>query len=146
MNDQIELHPIEDSEEVTLRFFESRIQAGFPSPAQGMFGDTIDLNRELISNPASTFCARVIGNAMVDAGINNGDLLIIDKSLEPHDGDIAVCFIDGDFTVKRISIRSDGVYLTPANKQFPELHVSEESNFQIWGIVSHVIKNLTASM
>ena len=85
----------------------------------------------------------MIGNSMVDAGINNGDLLIIDKSLEPHNGDIAVCFIDGDFTVKRISVRSDGVYLIPANRQFPELHVSEESNFQIWGIVSHVIKSLT---
>ena len=106
MNDQLELHEIEDSEEVVLKFFESRIQAGFPSPAQGMFGDTIDLNRELISNPAATFCARVIGSSMVDAGINNGDLLIIDKSLEPHDGDIAVCFVDGDFTVKRISLRT----------------------------------------
>ena len=145
MNDQLELHEIEDSEEVVLKFFESRIQAGFPSPAQGMFGDTIDLNRELISNPAATFCARVIGNSMVDAGINKGDLLIIDKSLEPHDGDIAVCFVDGDFTVKRISLRTDGLYLTPANRQYPELRVSEESNFQIWGIVSHVIKSLTAN-
>ncbi|MBR1726244.1 MAG: translesion error-prone DNA polymerase V autoproteolytic subunit [Muribaculaceae bacterium] len=145
MNDQLELHEIEDSEEVVLKFFESRIQAGFPSPAQGMFGDTIDLNRELISNPPATFCARVIGNSMVDAGINNGDLLIIDKSLEPHDGDIAVCFVDGDFTVKRISLRTDGLYLTPANRQYPELCVSEESNFQIWGIVSHVIKSLTAN-
>lgn len=140
MKEEIEIHEIEDSEEMALQFFESRIQAGFPSPAQGMFGDTIDLNRELISNPAATFCARVIGNSMIDAGISNGDLLIIDKSLEPHDGDIAVCFIDGDFTVKRISIRTDGVWLTPANKQFPELHVNEESNFQIWGVVSHIIK------
>ena len=142
MNDEIEMHQLEDSEEIALQFFESRIQAGFPSPAQGMFGDTIDLNHELISNPASTFCARVIGNSMVDAGINNGDLLIIDKSLEPRDGDIAVCFLDGDFTVKRISIRPDGVYLTPANQQFPELRVSEDSNFLIWGVVSHVIKSM----
>lgn len=142
MNDQIELHEIEDSEQVVLQFFESRIQAGFPSPAQGMFGDTIDLNRELIANPAATFCARVIGNSMIEAGISAGDLLIIDKSLEPREGDIAVCFIDGDFTVKRINIRQDGVYLIPANKQFPELRVSEESNFQIWGVVSHVIKSM----
>ena len=142
MNDEIEMHQLDDSEEMALQFFESRFQAGFPSPAQGMFGDTIDLNHELISNPASTFCARVIGNSMVDAGINNGDLLIIDKSLEPRDGDIAVCFLDGDFTVKRISIRPDGVYLTPANQQFPELRVSEDSNFLIWGVVSHVIKSM----
>lgn len=139
-DNEIEIHQIEDSEDVSLQFFESRIQAGFPSPAQGMYGDNIDLNRELISNPASTFCARVIGNSMIDAGINNGDLLLIDKSLEPRDGSIAVCFLDGDFTVKRISIRPDGVYLTPANRQFPELRVNEESNFQIWGVVTHVIK------
>ena len=145
MKDEIEIHEIEDSEEIALQFFESRIQAGFPSPAQGMFGDTIDLNHELISNPAATFCARVIGNSMIDAGINNGDLLIIDKSLEPCDGNIAVCFIDGDFTVKRISIRPNGVYLTPANKQFPELYVSEESNFQIWGVVTHVIKSMNVN-
>lgn len=145
MNKELDLFQIEDSEEVTLRFFESRIQAGFPSPAQGMFGDSIDLNRELISNPAATFCARVIGNSMVDVGINNGDMLIIDKSLEPHDGDIAVCFIDGEFTVKRISIRGDGVYLTPANKSFPEIKVCEESHFQIWGVVSHVIKQMVAN-
>ena len=139
-DNEIEIHQIEDSEDVALQFFESRIQAGFPSPAQGMYGDNIDLNRELISNPASTFCARVIGNSMIDAGINNGDLLLIDKSLEPRDGSIAVCFLDGDFTVKRISIRPDGVYLTPANRQFPELRVNEESNFQIWGVITHVIK------
>ena len=125
-----------------LQFFESRVQAGFPSPAQGEYADSIDLNRALITNPAATFCARVIGDSMVDAGINEGDMLIIDRSLTPHDGSIAVCFIDGDFTVKRISIRDDGVYLTPANATFPELKVPEESSFQIWGVVSHIVKKV----
>ncbi len=125
-----------------LQFFEGRVQAGFPSPAQGEYADTIDLNRALITNPAATFCARVIGNSMVDAGINEGDLLIIDRSLTPHDGNVAVCFVDGDFTVKRLSVRDDGIYLIPANAQFPELRVSEESNFQVWGVVSHIIKKL----
>ena len=125
-----------------LQFFESRLQAGFPSPAQGEYADSIDLNRALITNPAATFCARVIGNSMVDAGINEGDLLIIDRSLTPQDGNIAVCFVDGDFTVKRLSVRDDGIYLTPANSQFPELKVDEESNFQVWGVVSHIIKRV----
>ena len=125
-----------------LQFFESRVQAGFPSPAQGEYADSIDLNRALITNPAATFCARVIGNSMVDAGINEGDLLIIDRSLTPQDGNIAVCFVDGDFTVKRLSVRDDGIYLTPANSQFPELKVDEESNFQVWGVVSHIIKRV----
>lgn len=124
------------------RAFETRVQAGFPSPAHGEYADSIDLNRELISNPAATFCARVIGNSMVDAGINEGDLLIIDRSVPARDGCIAVCFVDGDFTVKRVTVRDDGVYLTPANASFPPLHISEESNFQVWGVVTHIVKRM----
>ena len=97
-----QVKPVEDEQTSGLQFFETRVQAGFPSPAQGEYADSIDLNRALITNPAATFCARVIGNSMVDAGINEGDLLIIDRSITPHDGSIAVCFIDGDFTVKRL--------------------------------------------
>ena len=135
MNNQIKISAVAASDEKTsgLQFFETRVQAGFPSPAQGEYADTIDLNRALITNPAATFCARVIGDSMVDAGINEGDLLIIDRTLTPHDGSIAVCFIDGDFTVKRLSIRE---------ASFPELRVSEDSNFEVWGVVSHIIKRL----
>ena len=144
MNNQIKISAVAASDEKTsgLQFFETRVQAGFPSPAQGEYADTIDLNRALITNPAATFCARVIGDSMVDAGINEGDLLIIDRTLTPHDGTIAVCFIDGDFTVKRLSIREEGLFLTPANASFPELRVSEDSNFEVWGVVSHIIKRL----
>ena len=141
--DEIKISELKSDEKTGgLQFFESRIQAGFPSPAQGEYADTIDLNRALITNPAATFCARVIGNSMVDAGINEGDLLIIDRSLTPNDGNIAVCFIDGDFTVKRLSVRDDGIYLTPANADFPELRVEEDSSFQVWGVVSHIIKKV----
>lgn len=137
-----QVKPVEDEQTSGLQFFETRVQAGFPSPAQGEYADSIDLNRALITNPAATFCARVIGNSMVDAGINEGDLLIIDRSITPHDGNIAVCFIDGDFTVKRLSVREDGVFLTPANASFPEIQVTEDSSFQVWGVVSHIIKRL----
>ncbi len=137
-----EVRPVVEEKTVGPQFFEDRVQAGFPSPAQGEYADSIDLNRALITNPAATFCARVIGNSMEEAGINEGDLLIIDRSLTPHDGNIAVCFVDGDFTVKRLSVRDDGIYLTPANAKFPELRVSEDSNFQVWGVVSHIIKKL----
>jgi len=141
--EEIKISEVKSEEKFSgLQFFENRVQAGFPSPAQGEYPDSIDLNRTLITNPAATFCARVIGNSMVDAGINEGDLLIIDRSLTPHDGSIAVCFVDGDFTVKRISVRDDSVYLTPANSSFPELKVSEDSNFQVWGVVSHIIKRV----
>ena len=143
MMDKIKISQVNPDEQTAgLQFFEGRLQAGFPSPAQGEYADTIDLNRVLVTNPAATFCARVIGNSMVDAGINEGDLLIIDRSLTPHDGDIAVCFIDGDFTVKRLAVRDDGVFLTPANAAYPELPVNEGSNFQVWGVVSHIIKKM----
>lgn len=141
--DKITISEVKPEEKTSgLQFFEGRIQAGFPSPAQGEYADTIDLNRALITNPAATFCARVIGNSMVDAGINEGDLLIIDRSITPHDGCIAVCFIDGDFTVKRLAVRDDGVYLQPANASFPEMKVLEDSDFQVWGVVSHIVKKV----
>lgn len=141
--DEIKISEVKPDEKTSgLQFFEGRVQAGFPSPAQGEYADVIDLNRALITNPAATFCARVIGNSMVDAGINEGDLLIIDRSLTPHDGNIAVCFIDGDFTVKRLSMRDNRLFLTPANADYPELPVSEDSNFQVWGVVSHIIKRV----
>jgi DNA polymerase V len=141
--EEIKISQVKNEEQTSgLQFFETRVQAGFPSPAQSEYADKIDLNRALITNPAATFCARVIGNSMVEAGINEGDLLIIDRSLTPHDGNIAVCFVDGDFTVKRLSVRADGIYLTPANSAFPELKVEENSSFQVWGVVSHIIKKM----
>lgn len=142
--EEIKISQLNQEEEMTsgLQFFEGRVQAGFPSPAQGEYADSIDLNRALITNPAATFCARVIGNSMVDVGINEGDLLIIDRSLTPHDGSIAVCFIDGDFTVKRLSVKEEGLFLTPANASYPELRVAEDSHFEVWGVVSHIIKRL----
>lgn len=141
MKDQITVKNIENAENLKLASFGSHIQAGFPSPAQDLFGDTFDLYSELIQTPEATFCARVTGDSMIDSGINDGDILIIDKSLTPHDGCIAVCFVDGDFTVKRIAIRQGAIYLVPANPAFPEIRISEENNFQIWGVVSHIIKN-----
>lgn len=141
----IEINNIKLQEQSRLALFEERVHAGFPSPSQGMTGDSIDLNRELIKNPSSTFCAKVIGDSMIEYDINDGDLLIIDKSLSPHEGSIAVCFIDGDFTVKRISIKNDGLYLVPGNSAYPSIKISEDNNFQIWGIVSHIIKKIIKS-
>lgn len=144
-NDDIEISQVQpnEGEQVSgLQFFENRIQAGFPSPVQGEYADSIDLNKALITNPAATFCARVMGDSMVDAGIHEGDLLIIDRSIKPHDGCVAVCFVDGEFTVKRLTVRDDGVFLTPANAAYPELPVNEDNNFMVWGVVSHIIKRV----
>ena len=142
MENNVEIIELNGGETMNISFIENKVPAGFPSPAQDRDSDCIDLNRELISNPSSTFCARVSGDSMIDCGINDGDLLIIDKALTPHDGSIAVCFIDGDFTVKRIAIKDDGLYLMPENKSYKPIKVSEESNFQVWGIVTHIIKTV----
>jgi DNA polymerase V len=115
------------------------IAAGFPSPAEEYVEIALDLNKELIKHPAATFYARVKGDSMVDAGIHDGDLLVIDKALEPKEGSIAVCYLDGEFTVKRLSVREEGVYLMPANTEFKPIKITEENDFLVWGIVAYVI-------
>lgn len=129
------------SSHMELPFIDGGIAAGFPSPAQDYIDLKIDLNTELISNPSSTFYARVKGTSMQDAGIMDGDILVIDRSLEPHDGATAVCFIDGEFTLKFIKIEKDAIYLVPANPKFQPIKVTEDNDFCIWGIVTYSIKS-----
>jgi len=117
------------------------VRAGFPSPAEDFVELSIDLNRELIKNPASTFYCRVMGDSMKDLGIGDGDLLVVDKSLEPENGKIAVCFLDGEFTLKEICLEKDHCLLLPANAKYPPIKVTEENNFIVWGIVRYVIKS-----
>lgn len=138
------LAAIDTEQSLELPMLDNFIPAGFPSPTQGIQSDGIDLNRELIRHPSSTFCARVTGNSMIDSGISDGDIIIVDKSLDPHDGAIAVCYLDGEFTLKRIAIRETGVWLVPANPKFPEIWVNDEANFQVWGIVTYIIKQASA--
>ena len=122
------------------------IKAGFPSPAQDYVENGIDLNRELVKNPSSTFFGRARGNSMEGAGIFDGDLLIIDKSLEPREGAIAVCFIDGEFTLKRIHFEKHNgqvtaIWLQPENEQFTPIKVTQDNQFIIWGIVVHSVRS-----
>jgi DNA polymerase V len=137
----IEFFTANTSSILTLPMIEGGISAGFPSPAQDYIDLKIDLNKELINNPNSTFYGRVKGSSMKDAGIVDGDILVIDKSLEPQDGDTAICFIDGEFTLKYIKIEPDAVYLVPANSKFQPIKITEENNFCIWGVVTYSIKN-----
>ena len=122
------------------------IKAGFPSPAQDYVENGIDLNRELVKNPSSTFFGRARGSSMEGAGIFDGDLLIIDKSLEPREGAIAVCFIDGEFTLKRIHFEKHeglvtAIWLQPENEQFTPIKVTQDNQFIIWGIVVHSVRS-----
>ena len=116
------------------------ISAGFPSPAMDFIDLTIDMNKHLIKHPSATFYGRVKGVSMKDAGIHDGDLLVIDKSIRPSNDKIAVCYIDGDFTVKRIKIENDCIWLIPENETYKPIKVTSDNDFIIWGIVTHVIK------
>ena len=122
------------------------IKAGFPSPAQDYSENIIDLNRELVKNPARTFFGRAKGESMLDAGISDGDILISDKSIEPYQDAVAVCFIDGEFTLKRVHfVKEDGqlkeIWLMPQNKEFKPIVVTPDNTFLIWGIVTYSIKS-----
>lgn len=118
------------------------ISAGFPSPA-GDFNETkISLDDELIKNKDSTFYAKVKGQSMIDAGLDDNDLLVIDRSLEPGNNKIAVCFLDGEFTVKRLRVAKDEVWLQPENPNYPIIKITADNDFMIWGIVTNVIKKV----
>lgn len=142
MSDNINIFTPDDNSGIELPLSGERVAAGFPSPAEDYASLSLDLNRELIKNPASTFYARVSGLSMIDEGINDGDLLVIDKSIEPYDGCLAVCYVDGEFTLKRFEKHKDHALLVPANKQFPPLKVTAENDFCIWGVVTYIIKKV----
>ena len=118
------------------------ISAGFPSPADDFKEVRISLDRELVKNKEATFYARVSGDSMIEAGLEDGDLLVIDRSLNPENGKIAVCLIDGDFTVKRIKKEKNKLLLVPENNKYRKIEIEEENELIIWGIVCYVIKHV----
>ncbi|HLW29715.1 MAG TPA: translesion error-prone DNA polymerase V autoproteolytic subunit, partial [Brumimicrobium sp.] len=137
----LEFYTVNYKTELNLPFVDTGINAGFPSPADDFIELSIDLNRTLIKNKDTTFFAKVRGHSMKNAGINDGDLLVIDRSLEPRDNKIAICQIDGEFTVKRIKIEKDIIWLIAENEDFKSIKVTPENEFIIWGIVIHSIKS-----
>lgn len=162
---EIQLHP----EQELPKMAAEGIHAGFPSPAQDYMEGCIDLNRELVRHPNATFYGRVVGDSMIEAGVEEGDILVIDKSLEPCEGDMAVCFVDGEFALKYISFHAPApggqyrpakesakasvsynilhqkeLWLLPANPKYRPIHISEGNDFTIWGIVTYIIKKTHA--
>ena len=121
---------------------EQGISAGFPSPADDFKDSRISLDSELVKNKEATFYARVSGDSMIGAGIEDGDLLVIDRSLQPENGKIAICLVDGDFTVKRIKKEKNRLYLMPENKKYKPIELKEENELIIWGVVEYVIKKV----
>ncbi|MGJ8659319.1 LexA family protein [Cellulophaga fucicola] len=133
---------IDASENKQTIFIDTGISAGFPSPADDFKENRISLDKELIKNPEATFFARVSGESMTGAGLENNDLLVIDRSLEPSHNKIAICFLDGEFTVKRLKVKNNTVWLQPENPNYKPIKVTEDNNFVIWGIVTNVIKKV----
>ncbi|MDA9875685.1 MAG: LexA family protein [Flavobacteriaceae bacterium] len=123
-------------------YIDTGISAGFPSPAEDFKQERLSLDDELIKNKEATFFARVSGQSMIDAGLSDNDLLVIDRSLSPAHNKIAVCFLDGEFTVKRLKVEKDEVWLQPENKNYQPIKITEENDFVIWGIVTNVIKKV----
>ncbi len=133
---------MEKMEEQLPKMAQEGIHAGFPSPAADYMTQAIDLNKELVKHPAATFYGRVVGDSMIDAGVEEGDILVIDKALEAREGDMAVCFIDGEFTLKRLHFHEGGIRLVPANEKYPVIEVKEGEEFRMWGVVTYMIKKL----
>lgn len=127
---------------LAISFVKEGVSAGFPSPANDFMETTIDLNKELSKNPLATFYIKVSGNSMINAGISDQDVLVVDRSIEPQNNKIAICFIDGEFTVKRIKIEENEVLLMPENENYKPIIITEENELIIWGIVTYVIKHL----
>lgn len=139
---ELEIYGADTDTSLELEYADAGIRAGFPSPAQDYAGETIDLNKDLIRHPASTFYGRVTGDSMMEEGITEGDILVIDKSIEPEDGDLAVCCLDGDFTLKRIKLGKDGrLWLMPSNHHYSPIEVTPDNEFMVWGIVMYTIKH-----
>ena len=138
----LEFYTPDDTQSLEIVLAQTGISAGFPSPADDFKEYKISLDKTLVKNKEATFYARVSGQSMIGAGLDDGDLLVVDKSLEPAHNKIAVCFIDGEFTVKRLKVTPEGVYLQPENPVYDPILLTENSDFQIWGIVTHVIKKM----
>lgn len=128
--------------EIFVSLISQGINAGFPSPAADFEEEKISLDAFLIKNKEATFYAKASGNSMINAGINDGDILVIDRSLPVTNNKIAICFVDGEFTVKRIAIQEDKILLLPENPNYKPIEVSKENEFVVWGIVTYVIKKL----
>ena len=139
MSVHLQIKPLVARTELPLPLYLAPVSAGFPSPAEDYLDRALDLNELLISNPAATFYVRASGDSMRDAGIQTGDLLIVDRAIEPRPGKIVIAAVDGELTVKRLRTKDGRLYLAPENPAYPNIEVSPEASFEIWGVVTCVI-------
>ena len=130
---------MENSSLNKVPMFGDSVSAGFPSPAEDYLDLDLNLHDYLVQNPAATFCVRANGDSMIDANIKSGDVMVVDRALDPTNNSIVLAVLDGEFTVKRIKKSSDELYLMPANENYQPVKVTSDINFQIWGVVTFII-------
>ena len=135
----LDFYSVDDTAFEKIPLFEGSVQAGFPSPADDYMDMDLDLHDHLVQNPSATFCVKAIGESMKDAGIQSGDVMIVDRSLEPENRSIVLAVIDGEFTVKRVNVNDKELYLMPENDSFTPIKITEEMDFQVWGVVTFII-------
>ena len=136
---KLSFHSFEDLNLQDIKVAEPRVAAGFPSPADDFIEMEINLQDYIVKNKEATFCVKVEGTSMTKAGINSGDIMIVDRSLHPKHNDIVLAVIDGEFTVKRIAVNENSLYLMPENDNFSPIKITKAMNFQVWGIITHII-------
>ena len=137
--DVLDIYAVEESTLSNIPMFADSVQAGFPSPAEDYMDLDLNLQDHLIQNPSATFCVRAVGESMKDAGIQSGDIMLVDKSLTPKNRSIVLAVIDGEFTIKRVNVSEKEIYLMPENENFPPIKITEEMDFQVWGVVTYII-------
>lgn len=140
MTDRLKIYFPEINNSIDIPLAESGVQAGFPSPADDFLEGSLDLNSLVIKHPEATFFARVEGDSMKDEGIVEGDLLVVDKAVEPYDGCLAVSYIDGEFTLKRVRMEADKILLVPANPKYKTIEITPDNEFSVWGVVNFIVK------
>ena len=125
--------------DLSLPIYSNKVTAGFPSPADDHIEGKLDLNTHLIKHPSATFFVKATGDSMIGAGIHEGDILVVDRSLEPKPGKVVIAAIDGQLTVKRLSQTSKGLYLKAENDQYKPIKINEINDVIIWGVVTSVV-------
>lgn len=138
---ELELYTLDtDSIAAKVPLFENPVAAGFPNVAENAVEAELDLNTFLVKHPESTFCVRVKGQSMINAGINSGDMLIVDRAGQPQNNSIVIAMVDGDFTVKRITKADGKLFLMPENDSYKPLEITDNMKFEVWGVVMYIIK------
>ena len=137
--ENLKIYKAKNLSSLSLDFYVNPVCAGFPSPAEDHLDIALDLNEHLIKHPAATFYIYAQGSSMQESGIYDGDIMVVDRSIEASSGDIVIASISGEFTVKHLLIKNQKTYLIPANKDYSPMSITDDMDMQIWGIVIHAI-------